>query len=126
VFGGGLAGADGVKKLTERRVVRLHEHDDHVAHRAGLAAGQRLPERGQGEDTGFGLGEHAHAGQRAQQTVQRRRMHAGPFGEDLRRHRARYKLIATPSTAAAYKACEIRNPPSSNTICAAAEVRRPA
>ena len=76
-FGGGLAGADGAKEVAERRVVRLHEHDDHIAHRAGLAAGQQLPERVQREDAWLGFGEHAHAGQRAQQPAQRRRVRAG-------------------------------------------------
>jgi hypothetical protein len=65
-LGGRLPGADGLEQVAERAVVRFHEHQDHVAHRPGLAAGQQLPERVQGEDAGLGFGEHAHAGQRAQ------------------------------------------------------------
>ncbi len=93
LLGSGLAGADGVGEAGERRVVRFHEHDGHVAHRARLAAGQRPPERGQGEHARLGLGEHAHTGQRAQQPAQRRRMRAGAFGEDLRRRRAGHQVI---------------------------------
>jgi hypothetical protein len=93
VLGRGTAGADGVDELSERRIVRFHPHDGQVAHRARLAAGQRLPERGQGEDTGLGFGEHARAGQRAQQAVQGRRVGADTFGEGLHRCRAGHELI---------------------------------
>jgi hypothetical protein len=62
LLGGGLAGADGVDEVSERGIVSFRKHDGQVAHRARLAAGQRLPERGQGEDAGLGFGKHAHAG----------------------------------------------------------------
>ena len=92
-LGGGLASADGVDEVAERCVVRFHEHDGHIAHRAGLVAGQRPPERSQGKDAGLGLGEHAHAGQRPQQPAQRRRVCAGAFGQDLSLRRASQELI---------------------------------
>jgi hypothetical protein len=93
VLGRGPAGADGVEEFSERRIVRFHPHDGQVAHRARLAAGQRLPERCQGEDTGLRFGEHADAGQRAQQAVQGRRVRADTFGEVLHRRRAGHELI---------------------------------
>jgi hypothetical protein len=48
---------------------------------------------GVSEDTGLGFGEHAHAGQRAQQAAQIRRVRAGTLGEGLHRRRAGHELI---------------------------------
>jgi hypothetical protein len=93
VLGSGLAGADGVDQVAERRVVRLHQRDGQVTHRAGLAAGQRLPQRSQGKDAGLRLGEHARAGERAQQPVQGRRVRAGVLGQDRHRRRAGRQVI---------------------------------
>ena len=58
-----------------------------------MAAGQRLPERGQGEHAGLRFGEHSHACQCAQQPVQRRGVRAGLLGQGLRRRRTGHELI---------------------------------
>ena len=67
--GGGLPRKDAVEQPPERRIVGLHPGEGQVAHRPGGAAGQRLAQRCQAVGVGIELGEHADAGEGAQQTL---------------------------------------------------------
>ncbi len=72
---------DGVDQPGEGVVVGLHPHQRHVAHRAGLVGGQGAAQRGDGEDPGLGLGEHAQRRQRAEEATECRRISPGRVGD---------------------------------------------